>query len=784
MNIIIKNIIIVLKRFGVSCLLAVAGLAIAYSIFYMTVVQSYYDLRFDRNFEKANSIFMYSRIMPDMWHESLRVWISTIEPREAAERYPEIKNFCYLRLGNEKFDVKNEHTGETYFFHENITTSSVGFIEMFKPKIWYGDVKQAFTQGYAMLTESAAKQIFGDKDPLGQVINYSTSWWEGNNTLTVAAVCADFPDNCSLKNGIYTFQNELRQRGLTGWTTYFEIDPSNRDRLLTKMNDEQHMTKLAGKENEVWQFELTPLPDIHLRFPAVGEGNKTTVILLLSVGILLLVVSYINFLNFSIAMAPVRVKNINLRKILGENPFMLKLSVVMETVFLSCAAFLFSIFFIQILNTVAFKDFFIADAAISENPGLLLFAGVFSIISGFIAGIYPAYYTTSFDPVMAISGSYPLSSQNKWLKNILTGVQFIAAVFLITTMLFFNIQYNFMRNKDWGINTENVVYLNIDWDKQHFIDDFAAELKRNVNILDVTAGSRFPGQDINQGWGNIPFENTVIGMLNIWYVQPGFLDFFDINVAKGEGFKENDRNKIIFNRAFFKTYELNDDIVDEFKTIHVNNADHDLIGMVEDFNFKSLHGDVQPLAFVPLEGNMHYLNWLFIKTLDGANTCQTIDYINDTWKKFSNEPVEVMSLTETIKSLYKKEHNTTSLVSTGGIIAIIVAIIGLYGLVLFDAKARRKSIAIRKIHGATITEVILMLNQGIFVRFAVSCLVALPLSYYVVQRWLEDFAYKTPVYWWVFAVGALVVLIISLLTVSWESYKAASENPVEVIKTE
>ena len=234
MKVIIKNIIIVLKRFGVSCTLAVVGLAIAFSVFYMTVVQSSYDLRFDRNFEKADNIFLYSRIMPGN-RASSRTITNSIEPRISAERYPEIKDYCYLTVRYEKrFEISDDKTDKARIIHETFTSASIGLIGMFKPKVLHGDIKQAFTPGHVMLTENAARKMFGNEYPVGKKISYSdyinTDWLI---VATVAAVCVDFPENCSLKNGIYQYQPEI---GHNQWnfTTYFEIEPSNTDRLLKK----------------------------------------------------------------------------------------------------------------------------------------------------------------------------------------------------------------------------------------------------------------------------------------------------------------------------------------------------------------------------------------------------------------------------------------------------------------------------------------------------------------------------------------------------------------------
>lgn len=780
----IKNTIMIWRRFKVSCTLAVAGLAIAYSIFYMVIVQTHYDLSFDRNFEKADSIFLYSRIIseindifdcPGKWSTTT----NTAEPRECFNRYSEIKNFCYLVNWDRKLEIKDEKTGASYFINGSVTYASIGFIDIFKPKILYGDVNQAFVTGFAMLTESVAKKIFGDKYPIGEIIT-SFDYWNFEYKLTVVAVCADFPENCSLKNGVYTLQPESEYLNTWNFTTYFEIDPANVNQLLIKMNEEQYIAKQSTwGASEDWLFGLTVLPKIHLWFPEKGEGNPVTVIALLALGILLLVVSYINFLNFAVAMAPVRVKSINIRKVLGENSFMLKFSIIIEAIFLSFIAFLFSIFLIEFLSTGTLQNFFIADLTVLKNIDLLIFAGTFSILSGFFAGIYPAFHTTSFNSAMALSGSFSLSMQSKWLKNISTSVQFIAALFLIITTLFVNIQHNYLRNRDWGIQTENILYFNTKI-VAHYGDVLMAELQRNPNIVEVTASHCYPGGG-QQGWIR-DFEEVDV-YLDAWYINSDFFDFFGVNLIEGDYFKEKDFDKIIVNNTFANTYGNNNDVIG--KKIINYDINFEIIGIVEDFNYRSMHSAISPLGFIliPDSFKRSYYDWIFVKT-HGINTMQTIDFIQDTWKKFSYQPVEVLILTESIKSLYEEEHNLANLVSICGIIAIIVAIIGLYGLILFDSKAKRKNIAIRKVHGASIIEIMLMLNKNLFIRFAISCLIAFPITHYVVQRWLEEFAYVTPFYWSIFALGAIIVLLISILVVSWESYKAASANPAEVIRNE
>jgi putative ABC transport system permease protein len=374
---------------------------------------------------------------------------------------------------------------------------------------------------------------------------------------------------------------------------------------------------------------------------------------------------------------------------------------------------------------------------------------------------------------MALSGSFAASRRSKFLKNISVGAQFVMAIFLLTVTVFIKIQHDYMRNKNWGINTENVLYFNTEKIRTN-VENLTGELKKNSDITDITIGLHFPGQEgLTRSWGRM-FEETQVNV-NVWYVKSNFLDFFGISIAKGKGFEENGEDEMLLNQAFIREYGFTDIIGKEL-------SNYDIVGIMEDFNFKPVRETIKPIALISSNEVTSY-NWTFVKT-SGMNTLKTMDYIRDTWKKFSNEPVEIRILDKTLDDLYRRESNLAKLVSTCGAIAIIVAIMGLYGLILFDAKSKRKTIALHKVHGASKSEVILMLNQNLIIQFVIAYIIAVPLAYYVVNRWLEGFAYKTPIHWWVFILGGLIVFLISLATVSWQSYRAASVNPVEAIKSE
>jgi putative ABC transport system permease protein len=652
MKLIIRNFITVLKRFKTSSVLNILGLAISYAVFYMIFVQAYYDISFDRNFKKSDSIFLYSRIIPDA--EYFRIVTTVVESQKLAARYPEVKNSCYLWSQYEIFNIEDaSRKGQSVQLSSNYVSED-GFVDMFTPEILVGDVRRAFIEGNALLTESAAKEIFGVANPIGKIFFRHNS----GQPITVAAVCKDFPDNCSLKNGIYLYQTEQYPMWQWAYITYLKIDPKTRTGFLKKLNDDQFMQKGTKREEQIWQYELTALTNIHLGFPVLGEGSLTTVISLLALGIFLLVISYTNFLNFSVAMAPLRIRGFNIRRILGENSLSLKLSIVMEAVFFALIAFVVSLFIINFLNAGVIKDFFRADLSLSKNWTLLFYTGGICLFSGFFAGIYPAFYSTSFKPAMALSGSFSGSKRAQRLKNTLIVVQFVTAIFMITVTLFVKRQHDYLRNKNWGINTENVLYFNsspIAFD----VENFMTELKRNPDIVDITYGQYVPGDENMQEWGRNYNEKEI--SMNVWPVRFNFFDFFGLSVIDGQGFGSGgtNANKMIFNEAFLREYEFSNLTGTIFKETN-QHVDFDIVGVVEDFNFKPLRDKISPLAFISTE-NMTYGGggrgaWTFVRT-NGSNTLKIIEYIRETWKKFNNEFIDVLSLDETLGNLYEKENN-------------------------------------------------------------------------------------------------------------------------------
>jgi putative ABC transport system permease protein len=768
----LQNFLFVLKRFKTSSILNILGLSVAFAVFSITMIQTHYDLSYDKNYTRARDIYLYSNIWKN--YDNQLFGINNSVAQAIVNQFPEVETCCMLDWGwgEEKIELQGNPDAS---FRFPLMKVNEGFLDVFTPQILSGDARQVFTeQDKAMLTDDVAQILFGKENPIGKVIMKDTI------AYTVVAVCKHFPANCSMKNGIFTnfsVARDYKEMGLFNYMGYFLIHPKDIPSLQKKLNSPEFL-----KINEIIaRIELVPLSDVYFSKSKISgkgnPGNLATTISLMAIGVLILVIAFINFINFAVAMIPSRVRGMNIKKILGSDAWKLKLIVASEAPCFALLAFGLSLFLIVLFKTTNLNDFFPANLSLEKNRGILSLIAITGMIISLLFGIYPAGRVTSYQPAMALSGSFAQSKKSAFLRNVLITVQFFFAVVLIIIAIFIKLQHDYMTNYSWGIQKENVVYLPIKGDADLDANTFMSELKQNPNILDYTVSEDLPGR-LGRNYKRKLQDKEV--WFTAWLVKSNFLDFFGIEVIEGRDFIPDDdgKSRAIFNQTFFKKY----DFVDIIGSTMEDNRGIDVVGVSKDVNFESLHSEIRPLCFITQDLE-HRFKWLFIK-ISGNNIRQTMDYITTTWEKLSDEPVDLHFLDATMDKLYEKESNLAKLISIFGVIAVIIAVMGVYGLIVFNAKYKQKEIAIRKVNGSTIKEIMLMLNRNILMQLGIAFVIAVPVAYFIVQKWLESFAYKMPIYWWVFLLGGMIILLITVITVSAQSYKAAKRNPTRALNSD
>nr|MDE5639878.1 hypothetical protein [Odoribacter sp.] len=333
-------------------------------------------------------------------------------------------------------------------------------------------------------------------------------------------------------------------------------------------------------------------------------------------------------------------------------------------------------------------------------------------------------------------------------------------------------------NMDLGYDRENIVYVSLNNDLRQQLNAFENELRTRPEIKDYTTSRFLPGH-VGMGWGR-GFDGRQV-QFYAWPVAHNFLRFFNIRLVEGTDFfahNEKGVNKVIFNRKFVEKFGIENIIGKEVGCFQNMGQ---IVGVSENINFRSVREEIEPMAFVC--GDDQGINYALIK-VSGMNLPETIAFIHRTFRQFSSEGGDVKFLDETMGQMYRKEANFSKLISIFGLITIVIALMGIYGLILFNARYKVKEIGVRKVNGATEVQMLLLLNKGFLKLIAISFVLAVPIAWYIVNVWLAGFPYRVSVYWWVFLLAGVVTLFITLLTVSYQSWRAATVNPVETLKSE
>jgi putative ABC transport system permease protein len=749
-------------------------LSAALVVFFIVLIQAHYDFTYDKSYANEREIVQFN-ILKDN-DNSVNMHVNFQMPALIKERIPEVKKYCLAAFwGDERFDVDNGNVSPESYQIPYIRVTP-GFNEVFAPEILQGDTAHLFdTPEKAMISQKTAERMFGTENPIGKVIKFHFSQ---DATLTVQAVYRDFPENASLKNGIYSHLREY-DPSEWGFFAFFLVAPEEQTALEEKINT----SEILGEET-IKHMEEHPEDRVLCRFTSMNElyltsggkgGSKrvNTTLSLLAIGILMLVIAFINFVNLSLAMAPSRVRDINIRKILGVNKATLRLTIAMESVLFTLISIGVAFVGIYVIKGSIFaQQLFASDLSLSAHVGLLTITSLGVLTIAFLIGLYAMHYSTSFNELEALKGSFALGIQGTKLRNVLIVLQFTTAIALICISTFIRQQNDYMTHYDWGMPKENIVYLPL-FELGESAQTYGQELLRDPRVKDYSLVRDLPGH-VSMRWGR-EFEGKLIN-LTVWSVDDRFFDFFEVDILAGRKPEHMDSvySQIVLNETFLKEYEFDESIIGkDFAAFGQGRVQ----AVAKDVNFQSLHEPISPMAFGVLS-QWNNFNQFLVK-LTGEDIPGALELMEQTWNKFSQDPFEVHFLDEKMDMLYQQENNMASMIGIFGLIVVIIAVMGVYGLIVFNARYKRKEIAIRKVNGSTEKEIVLMLNRTILIQLGIAFLIAVPVTYFAATKWLENFAYKIDIHWWVFLFGGIVVSIITLITVSAQSYKSATANPTK-----
>ena len=797
MNPIIRNFISVIRRFKLAMALNVLGLASAFAAFVIIMMQISYECNFESCHPNADRIYR-----ANLNDNSFDV---PILPRPFVDAV--INSSPFIEAGT----IINPYTGKYYLLIEN-ENRKFGFTEDFIA--CYPDITRMFNfemvegltncledPNAVLIPESMARKFFGDDSAVGRQIHLNDEIWgkSGQKLLTIGGVYKDFPENTQLNNVIYTAMDGSMQAeswGSSNYICYIMLKPGVSPQDIAdnfNRNFDYSLIRSQGDAAKT-KIDLLPIRDIYYQNESpdglvVKSGNPNATILLLGVGILIVLIAAINYTNVYTALAPIRIRSINTQKVLGSSDNWLRFSLIGEAIFVSFVAYLLGLVIVWYLRELHFLEFLKVEIDFVAQTGLLVGLGLFALIVGLIAGLYPSFYVTSFPPALVLKGSFGLSPSGRRLRTVLISMQFIISVVLIIGTLFVYLQSNLMRHRTLGFDKDQIAIVELPSNILEKSENvYINKLEENPAIEDVAFSSQKLGaQDSYMTWGNVTCNDNTFSA----YIFPVSWNFFRTMGIKMVDGREPTVSDAKSDYPVFFAYKSIQERCqaqpgDRFS---VSFAAPDTSGIL---NFAGFTEDVQfSSARNKLDNGIFVLNYQehlpvsYIRIKAGADIDRVISHIRETIHEIDTSyPVDVEFYDAIFDNLYKQEEILKQMITLFSSLAIIISLVGVFSLVMFEAIYRRKEIALRRVMGSSIREILQMLSKTYVYIILICFVIASPVAYWAVGKWLENFAYKTPIYGWVFLVAFLIVLGVTLATVVYQSWHAATSNPVESLKDE
>lgn len=790
MKTILRNFVSVLRRFKMATLLNVLGLSIAFTAFMVILMQVDYDYRFDSCQPEANTIFR----MDFQYSEGMGSVISRPFARAFTESSPHVKAGMIMASWNSKVFYSVEHNGDRQNYQDPVSSVTPEATRVFHFDMVEGDETALDQPKSAIIPESMARRLFGDEPARGkQLLNVET----GNAIYTIGGVFKDFPRNSSMQNVIYrqiSPKENYNEYGNQNYHFFFRLDdPAHAEDVKENFKKNFDATLQFGKEfnweNGGVDLRLTPLPELHFltnsSYDSMPKASRQTMHVLFAIAFIILLIAGINFTNFSTALTPMRIKSINTQKVLGSPDSVLRLSLMGEAVIVSMVAYLISLGLLYIAGKTFVATLVDADMAFSVQSEIIVATGIIAVIVGVLAGAYPAYYITSFPPALVLKGSFGLSPKGRVLRSTLVSIQFVASFILIIGAMFMYLQNRYMNNTPLGYDKDELIVVGLNNKINKNLDLLKNELKTFSGIEDMACAEQvLSSNDYYMGWGR-EYKDRDINFQCI-PVTPDFLRTMGIEVTDGRDFRAEDDLKdngcYIFNEKARQQYELG---------LEEKINGDEIIGFIPDVKFASFRQEVSPMAFYVwgkyrwgAEDNKYY-GACYVRVKAGSDLREAMQHVKASLAKIDAVyPFKVSFYDEILQRTYEKELKITNLITLFSVIAIFISIVGVFGLVVFESEYRRREVAVRKVLGSSTSEILIMFNRG-YLMILVTCFVlAAPVGFYGVYRWLENFAYRTPIYWWVFLVSFVIVSAITFVTVTFQNWQVANSNPVDSMKSE
>lgn len=784
--------------------LNIAGLAIGIACCVLILLYVQDELSFDRFHEKADRIF---RVNSHFFISERTMHFATtahVQGQMFKDEYPEVENYVrFNQYGLRRVIRYKENT----FYEEKFIYADHTLFDVFSFKLIKGNPKDALVKPNSLVvTEEMAEKYFGSDDPIGKDLRVNV-----DTLFKVTGVMENIPKTSHIRPDFFASFSTLNleptgnaaQDMLSNidYLTYILLregaDYKEFEQKLVGFIDKYIGAVLKGLGGSA-RLEVQPLTRIYLHSDLDSEmertGDISYVYLFSGIGLFILLLACLNFMNLATARSANRAKEVGLRKVVGAQRFQLIKQFLGESMILTFIALILALLLASLTMSI-FRNISAKDLTIGIFSNPVLMAGLLALffIVSIIGGSYPAFFLSAFRPVEVLQGKLKRGAKSSILRIVLVSLQFTVSIVLIIGTLIVHKQLNYIRNSKLGYDKDNVVALRIrNPETQKKYEAIKSELLRHPKILNVSASSSLPlGQNDFSAHHAVGKPEDELIMLFGQIVDEDFIDTYKIEMAQGRNFSKefptDPEEAIIVNEAAVKKLGWQDNPLNkeiERFTSLTTRKKYRIIGVVKDYHFQSLHEEIQPMILfnaVVYGGNYNRIS----VRVRPENIRETIGFIESKWAEFDSQyPLEYVFVDDQFDSLYRAEERLGQLFGYFTALAILIGCLGLFGLTSFTAEQRTKEIGIRKVLGASVPSVIMLLVREFTKWVLLAVLIAWPIGYFVMKTWLQNFHYRISLGFDTFLLAALLALIISIITVSYQSIRAALANPADSLKYE
>lgn len=778
----------------------ILGLAVGLATCLLIVLFIQHELSYDAYHTKADRLFRMTIEGAVGGKEIKTAHTSVPAGPVLAREVPGVE--ATTRLYHEgSFIVK--HTNES-FKEEQVVFPDSNFFEVFSIPLLKGNPKTVLKEpGTLVITESIAEKYFGNADPIGKTLKIGE-----RGLFRVTGVCEDVPANSHFHYTIFASLNgiKLRDKWLaSGAYTYvllrkgYPVDklkasmPGIINQYIAPEIQEFMGITLAEflKKGDKFGFVFQPITDIHLHSHLEGEieanSDMKYVYIFSAIALFVLLIACINFMNLSTAGSANRAKEVGIRKVLGSVQSQLIGQFLSESVLVTLLALVLALVIVALampyFNQLSGKSFEISVLVKGFMLPSILMA---CLLIGLIAGSYPAFFLSAFRPVSVLKGRISAGFKNGWLRSTLVTTQFVVSIGMIIGTIVVYRQLSFIQNKKVGFDKEQIIVLQDTYVLGKQLNNFKDEIKKLSQVANATLAGYIPAGATNGGNDGFKLEGgagqDIIYREKTYYIDDDYLPTLGIKLAAGRNFSKafrSDSTAVLINEAAARRFGLKNPLGKRLSAIDNKSRILTVIGVVKDFHFESIHQSIAPL--VMYYGADTYQMAIRTRTSDIP---QLLAILEQKWKARTENPFAYSFLNDRFNKTYQAEQRIGKLFSIFATLTIIISCLGLFGLAMFTAQQRTKEIGVRKVLGASVVSIIILLSKDFVRLILMAILIVSPIAWYLMNQWLKDFAYRIEISWWVFALSGLLAIIVALLTVSFQSIKAALMNPVRSLRSE